>query len=109
MEGIARDQLQKANFANGYLPFEQSIPVQASAVLQEIRENLSRSVQLADVPEATSVWSQKLDDFLSLYGFSLSKGEHLQLIHFYLAIVEKLDLSYPVAASCFSTLTRLTE
>ena len=100
--------IQKANFSNGFLPFREQIDEQASLAFREVRENLSRTVQCGELTPGLIIWSEKCRDFLSLYGLFFSKVEHLQLIDFYLALLNDTERSYPVAAACLETLSALT-
>ncbi|CAF2953668.1 unnamed protein product [Rotaria sp. Silwood2] len=96
--------LQKPNIYNKYLPFYKSIKRHASDLFEEIRENLSRTIQLGELRPGFAVWSNELKRFISLYGFYFTKDDHLKLINFYLSILSITDLSYPDVEICFDTL-----
>jgi len=98
------DQLQKPNVYNKYIPFYELIKQQGFELLNEIRENLSRTIQLADFEPGFSFWSNKLERFISLYGFHFTKNIHLKLIQFYLSILSIPDLNYSNVKICFDML-----
>jgi hypothetical protein len=49
--------LQKPNIYNKYSPFSKPIKQQASILFDEIRENLSRTIQLSELDAGFSIWS----------------------------------------------------
>ncbi|CAF4502010.1 unnamed protein product, partial [Rotaria sp. Silwood2] len=100
-------KLQKPTFYNQYLPFCESINQRGSAWFEEIRENLSRIIQMGELQPGFAIWSYELQHFLSLYGFNFTKVEHLKLIDFYLSILSITDLSYSNAQICFDRLYEL--
>ena len=101
------DTLQKPNIYNQYSPFHESMKQHASLLFDEIRENLSRTIQLDELNPGFSVWSDKLKRFISLYGFNFTKSEHLKLIELYLSILSITNLNYLHAQICFDTLFQL--
>jgi hypothetical protein len=102
------DKLQKPNIYNQYLPCYKSIKRQAFELFDEIRENLSRTIQLAELNPSLSYWSTKLDGFISNYGLHFTKIDHLKLIHFYLSILSINDLNFAHAKTCLNMLSELT-
>ncbi|CAF3400805.1 unnamed protein product [Rotaria socialis] len=96
--------LQKPNVYNRYLPFYDSIQRQAYAEFDEIRMHLSRIIQLREIRPGFSVWSSKLQQFISLYGYHFTKSDHLKLIDFYLSILSADNLSLIDVRICFNLL-----
>ena len=107
IQEISESNLQKPNIYNKYSPFHESIKQQSFALFNEIRENLSRTVQLGELEPGFSVWSNKLTRFISLYGFHFTKVDHLKLINFYLSILSITDLNFVHVQTCFDLLYRL--
>jgi hypothetical protein len=101
------NNLQKPNIYNKYSPFHESIKRQSAALFNEIRQNLSRTIQLGELEPGFSVWSNKLKQFISLYGFNFTKVDHLKLIDFYLSILSITDLNYVHVQICFDMLYKL--
>jgi hypothetical protein len=104
---IQDSNLQKSNIYNKYSPFSETIKHQSSILFDEIRENLSRTIQLGELMPGFSIWSTKLRRFIELYGFNFTKIDHLKLIHFYLSILSITDLSYVNVHTCFDMLYRI--
>lgn len=100
--------LQKPNIYNQYLPFYDSIQQQSHDSLKEICENLSRLIQLQELQPGFPLWSSKLQQFISLYGFAFTKTDHLKLIHFYLSLLSIKNFSFVNAKICFDILAQLT-
>ena len=98
---------QKSNIYNKYSPFCELIEQQACVSFDEIRENLSRTIQLGELQPSFSVWSDRLKTFLSIYGFHFTKIDHLKLIDFYLSILSITDLNCFYAEDCFNMLCEL--
>jgi hypothetical protein len=107
IHGIQDNNLQKPNIYNKYSPFYESIKRQSSILFDEIRENLSRTIQLSELNPGFSVWSNKLREFILLYGFNFTKTDHLKLINFYLSILSITDLNYTHVQACFDMLYEL--
>ena len=101
------NQLQKPNIYNQYLPYYESIQRQSVETFEEICENLSRLIQLQELQPGFPLWSSKLQQYISLYGFSFTKSNHLKLINFYLSILSIENLNYVNAKICFDILTQL--
>ncbi len=101
------NKLQKSNIYNTYSPFCELIEQQACLIFDEIRENLSCTIQLDEIQPGFSVWSDRLKKFLSIYGFHFTKIDHLKLIHFYLSILSITDLNCSYAQDCFDMLCEL--
>lgn len=101
------NNLQKPNIYNKFSPFDEFINEQSSMLFDEIRENLSRTIQLGELEPGFSIWSNKLKQFISLYGFSFTKSDHLKLINFYLSIFSITDLNYIHVQICFDGLYEL--
>ena len=104
----ASHNLQKPNLFNQYLPFYESIQEQSSRSFDEICENLSRLIQAQELQPGFPLWSSKLQQFISLYGFYFTKEAHIKLIHFYLSILSIPSLSFIHAKICFDLLASLT-
>ncbi|CAF4657490.1 unnamed protein product [Rotaria sp. Silwood1] len=105
---VSDNDLQKPNIYNQYLPYYESIKRQSSESFEEICENLSRLIQLQELQPGFPLWSSKLQQFISLYGFSFTKINHIKLINFYLSILSIKNLNYINAQICFDILTQLT-
>lgn len=101
--------LQRPNIYNQYLPCYQKIEQQASALFEEIRENLSRSIQLDEFRPGFVVWSYKLKEFISIYGFFFTKLDHVKIIQFYLSLLTINELSCMDASTCFDMLKELSK
>lgn len=101
------DQLQKPNVYNTFLPFYGTIERQSVAALKEICENLSRIIQLRELRPGFPLWSSKLQQFISLYGYAFTKKDHLKLIHLYLSVLSISDLNYSNAKTCFDIIDEL--
>jgi hypothetical protein len=97
-------QLQKPHTYNKYLPFHDLLERQGLELFNEIRENLSRTIQSAELDPGFSFWSIRLQRFISLHGFYFTKIDHLKLIHFYLSILTISDLSFTNVKICFDVL-----
>lgn len=106
-EKLFQHHFQKPNIYNSYLPFYDSIQRQSIEAFEEIRENLSRIIQLRELRPGFSLWSSKLQQFISLYGFSFTKSDHLKLIHLYLSVLSITDLNFSNAKTCFDILDEL--
>lgn len=94
------DNLQKPNIFNKYLPFYDSIQQQGYDLFDEIRENLSRIIQLRELRPGFSHWSSKLQRFISIYGLYFTKADHIKLIHLYLSILSIKDLDFSHVKTC---------
>lgn len=104
---IIDDNLQKPNIFNKYLPFSESIKRQGYELFDEIRENLSRVIQLRELRPGFSHWSSKLQRFMSLYGLYFTKADHIKLVHLYLAVLSIKDLDFSHVKTCFDILSDL--
>ncbi|CAF4503506.1 unnamed protein product [Rotaria socialis] len=105
------NNLQKPCIYNKYLPFYDSIKRQGVNKFDEIRENLSRTIQLNELQPGFSFWSNALKEFITLYGFYFTKDNHLKLVNFYLSVLSITDLQYTSVKICcelLSTLLRKT-
>ncbi|CAF3253224.1 unnamed protein product [Rotaria sp. Silwood2] len=105
---VSDNDLQKPNIYNQYLPYYESIKRQRLESFKEICENLSRLIQSQELQPGFPLWSSRLQNFISLYGFSFTKTNHIKLINFYLSILSIKNLNYASANICFDTLTQLT-
>ncbi len=101
---ISDDNLQKPNIFNKYLPFNDSIKQQGYDLFEEIRENLSRIIQLRELRPGFSHWSSKLQRFISLYGLYFTKTDHIKLIQLYLSVLSIDDLDFSHVKTCFDML-----
>lgn len=107
ISGIQDNNLQRPNIYIRYSPFYNIIKEQSVLLFDEIRENLSRTIQLGELEPGFSIWSNKLKEFISIYGFIFNKIDHVKLIHFYLSILSINDLNYIYIQICFDTLYEL--
>ncbi|CAF0851617.1 unnamed protein product [Adineta steineri] len=101
------NNLQKPNIYNEYSPFNESIKQYGLDLFDEIRENLSRTIQLGELNPGLLIWSRKLTEFILKYGFYFSKVDHLKLINLYLSILSITDLNYIYVQLCFDMLRHL--
>jgi proteasome activator subunit 4 len=101
---ISDDNLQKPNIFNKYLPFYDAIRRQGYDFFDEIRENLSRIIQLRELRPGFSHWSSKLQRFMSLYGLHFTKTDHIKLIQLYLSVLSINDLDFSHVKTCFDML-----
>jgi hypothetical protein len=101
------NNLQKPNIYNKFSPFYEFINEQSSMLFDEIRENLSRTIQLGEFEPGFTIWSNKLTEFLIFYGFNFTKINHLKLINFYLSILSITDLNYRYVQICLDMLFNL--
>ncbi|CAF1171345.1 unnamed protein product [Rotaria sordida] len=85
------------------------IKQQASALFEEIRENLSRTIQVGEFYPGLQLWSSKLKRFVLLYGLFFTKIDHIKLIQYYLSILSITELSCIDASICFEMLTGLLQ
>jgi proteasome activator subunit 4 len=99
--------LQKPNIYNKFSPFDEFINEQSSMLFDEIRENLSRTIRFGELEPGFTIWSNKLEEFLTLYGFNFTKVDHLKLINFYLSILSIIDLNYRYVEICLDMLFEL--
>ena len=106
-EKISSDHLQKPNIYNKFLPFYDTIEKQSFAAFEEICENLSRIIQLRELRPGFPLWSSKLQQFISLYGYAFTKKDHLKLIHLYLSVLSIPNLNYSNAKTSFDILDEL--
>jgi hypothetical protein len=106
-EKIYPDNLQKPNIYNKFLPFYETIEEQSLKSFEEICENLSRIIQLRELRPGFPLWSSKLQQFISLYGYAFTKKDHLKLIHLYLSVLSIPDLNYSNAKTCFDIIDEL--
>ena len=104
---IYNSELQKPNIYNKYLPYYESIQEHSSKSFAEICENLSRLIQSQELQPGFPLWTSKLQQVISHYGYSFTKTDHLKLIHFYLAILSIKNLNYINAQICFNMLSQL--
>jgi proteasome activator subunit 4 len=98
------NNLQKPNIYNKFSPFDEFINEQSSMLFDEIRENLSHTIQLGELEPGFTIWSYKLKRFLALYGFNFTKVDHLKLINLYLSILSITNLNYLSVEICFDML-----
>ncbi|CAF1230849.1 unnamed protein product [Adineta steineri] len=101
------NNLQKPNIYNEYSPFNESIKQYGLDLFDEIRENLSRTIQLGELNPGFLIWSRNLKEFISKYGFYFTKIEHLKLINLYLSVLSITDLNYIYVELCFDMLRHL--
>ena len=71
---IHDNDLQKPNIYNQYLPFSDVIKQQGFDLFDEIRENLSKTIQLSELNPGLSFWSNKLAEFILFSGFHFTKN-----------------------------------
>jgi len=107
VEKIYEDNLQKPNIYNKCLPFYETLKQQSLESFQEICENLSRIIQLRELRPGFPLWSSKLQQFISLYGYCFTKTDHIRLIHLYLSVLSISDLNYSNAKTSFDIIDEL--
>jgi hypothetical protein len=103
------DGLQEPNIYNKYLPFYESIKQYGSKYFNEIVENLSRTIQLGEFHPGFIIWSDALEQFISIHGFYFTKIDHIKLINFYISILSIDDLNYLYVKKCFHMLLILMQ
>lgn len=108
MHNSTRTDLQKPNIYNQYLPFYESIERQSIDSFEEICENLSRLIQLQELQPGFPLWSSKLQQFISLYGFAFTKADQVKLIQLYLSLLSIKNFNFVNAKICFDILAQLT-
>lgn len=91
------------------LPFRESVKQHAVQSFDEIRKNLSRSVQQNELNPSFTIWSIALKDFIQCYGFYFVKADHVKLINFYFSILSIENLSYSHAEMCFDVLWKFLQ
>ena len=106
-ESNNKNRFQKPNVYNQFLPFAGAIEKQISESFEEIRQSLSTLIQLRELRPGFPLWSSKLQQFITLYGFSFTKENHLKLIQLYLSVLTIPDLNYSSAKTCFDILDEL--
>ncbi|CAM2708912.1 unnamed protein product [Rotaria socialis] len=106
---MCNENLQRPNIYNEYLPCQTTIKQQASRSFEQIRENLSRTIQLGEFQPGFKLWSSKLREFLSLYGHSFTKIDHIKLVQFYVSIISITNLNCADAMVCFEVLNDLLQ
>lgn len=106
-EQMDHDQFQKPNIYNKFLPFYDTVKQQSLDSFKEICENLSRIIQLRELRPGFPLWSSKLQQYISLYGFSFIKSDHLKLINLYFSVLSIPNLNYSNAKTCFDILDEL--
>ena len=104
---VTDHHLQKSNLFNQYLPFYSSIEHQIDQIFNEICENLSRLVQAEEFNPGFPLWSSKLQQFISFYGFHFSRDEHVRLIHLYLSVLSIPSLNLNTGKTCLDLLAQL--
>jgi proteasome activator subunit 4 len=107
MKRLSDNNLQKPKIYHRFSPFAEFIDKQSSLLFDEIRENLSRTIQLAELEPGFTIWSEELKRFLEYYGFSFTKIDHLKLIDLYLSVLSNTNLNYRYVEICFNMLNEL--
>ncbi|KAK7103315.1 proteasome activator complex subunit 4B-like [Littorina saxatilis] len=77
------------------LPYADALDEESNEVLAEIKENLAKSVQLRDIKIGTSHWAVQLSKYIRIYGFKMSKEDHLYFVHlmYQLTVTPKMEYS----------------
>lgn len=101
------ENLQRPNIFNKHLPFADTIKRQGFEFFEEIRENLSRVIQMRELRPGFSHWSSKLQRFMSLYGLYFTKVDHIKLVQLYLSVLSIKDLDFSHVKTCFDMLSDL--
>lgn len=107
MDVTFETNLQRPNIYNIYLPFYESVKLQGVHAFDEIRENLSRSIQLNELQPGFSFWSTKLQNFIYLYGYYFTKTDHLTLVNFYLSVLSIENIHFTSVKICCELLSLL--
>lgn len=86
---------QKESAYSKLLPYADVIDEESNNVFAEIKENLAKAVQFRDIKTGASHWTVQLAKYLRLYGFKMSKEDHLLFVHlmFELSVTPKMELS----------------
>ena len=76
----SRPQYQKELLYNHYLPYADSLDLESSEWLQEIKENLSKAVLLRELRPGVVTWMSRLTAYVNLYGLKFSKEDHVNFV-----------------------------
>ncbi|CAF2108179.1 unnamed protein product [Rotaria magnacalcarata] len=106
---MCNENLQRPNIYNEYLPCQTTIKQQASRSFEQIRENLSRTIQSGEFQPGFRLWSFKLREFILLYGHSFTKVDHIKFVQFYVSIISITNLNCADAMICFEVLNDLLQ
>ena len=106
-ESTNDQNIQQANIYNKYTPICDSIKKQAPNMFDEIKSHLSRLIQFGEIECGFSFWSNKLADFITLYGFYFTKTDHIKLVNYYIFILTIDNLNYTHVRTCFNQLRLL--
>ena len=102
-------KLQRVNVFLASSPIYPSIKKQINSLFEEILERLLLTEENREFEPSFTIWSNKLKEFLSLYGYSFTKTDHLKLVEFYLSILSIENLNYIYVQICFDLLHQLLQ
>ncbi|XP_068688324.1 proteasome activator complex subunit 4-like isoform X1 [Montipora foliosa] len=90
---------QKEIVYNRFLPYKDQLDEESNKFLSEIKYNLGRAVIFKETSPGILYWSNRLTNYLKLYGRKFSKEDHLNFVHifFELTSAPKLDPQYVIA------------
>lgn len=91
-EGTVK-QYQKPLLYNKLLPYADLLESEAKQVFDEIKRNLSESVQKREIWPGTFFWTLRLSSYLTVYDLHFSKEDHIKLVKllFELITIPNLD------------------
>ncbi|XP_015766712.1 PREDICTED: proteasome activator complex subunit 4-like [Acropora digitifera] len=90
---------QKEIVYNRFLPYKDQLDEESNKFLSEIKYNLGRAVIFKETSPGVLYWSNRLTNYLKLYGRKFSKEDHLNFVHifFELTCAPNLDPQYVIA------------
>ncbi|CAH3144364.1 unnamed protein product [Porites evermanni] len=90
---------QKEIVYNRFLPYKDQLDDESNKFLSEIKYNLGRAVVFKETSPGILYWSNRLTNYLKLYGRKFSKEDHLKFVHifFELTTAPNLDPQYVIA------------
>ncbi|XP_064483757.1 proteasome activator complex subunit 4-like [Ornithodoros turicata] len=107
MEQPAGFKPQKPLVYNRLLPYSDDIPSEATAAFAVIKGNLARSVMLREIRPGAVTWMVHLNNYLKLYGYYMSKEDHVHVINLLMELIAIPNLELNVVQKIAQTLTAL--
>ena len=96
---------QKESLYNLYLPVPVTTLDQDSlAWLEEIKTNLAEAVVLRDLRPGLVTWLSRLSAFISLYGFKMSRIEHVGLVRLVWSLLVTKDMEPRIMDTCIRSI-----
>ncbi|PFX25218.1 Proteasome activator complex subunit 4A [Stylophora pistillata] len=90
---------QRPSVYNNFLPYKDKLDEESNKFLSEIKYSLGRAVVFKEISPGILYWSNRLANFIKLYGRKFSKEDHLHFIHIFFELVTapNLDPQYVIA------------